>query len=156
MNKEIIVAHNKKIELHNVIRKELRNLPKNKLEFEVQQFRSLLQNKSIETYGPLIIRILGSHISGSGNITIDCDIISQSHAYKNIRNLFISEELHICSNCIYAHYSGYKEDLHYLYKKIEVYAYEHDLIETGIEYIVYLNEDVDTIIIDYFKQVEML
>lgn len=152
MNKEILIKPNKKLVLKNVIKKELKNIPIEQLDKEIQKFQTMVLSKNTQPFGPLIIRNSGTHISENG-VTVDTDIIVQANNYKIMKNQFIIEENHICSNCVYAHYDDNSDNIQHVYNKIDLYFYENDLSESGITYTLYLSNEPSRTVIDIFKQV---
>ena len=75
---KIKIQTHKKLRLVNVLAKELRGLPLEKLDEEIQKFTNFLEVSKIQTKGPLITKTIGTQISEAGEISLDYDIYIQT------------------------------------------------------------------------------
>lgn len=156
MNKKINILENKKLVLKSVIKKSLNKLPSDQIDKEVQKFQNVLLSHNLSIFGPLVICNKGSHISETGSVTVDIDIIVQAREYKKMKALFDIEETHICSGCILAQFEGDAENIQFAYSKLDVFIYENNLVSTGLIYTLYKNSSVKHTCLDIFKKVENL
>lgn len=156
MSKTINILQNKKLVLKNVIRKRCNHLPNNSIDEEVKKFQNTLLAHNPSAFGPLIICNRGSHVSESGEISVDIDILVQAREYKKMKDIFDIEESIECKNCIVAQYEDDAEHIPMVFSKLDVFIYENDLIPTGIMYTLYKDSSSHHTALDIFKQVESI
>ena len=147
------VKENKKLVLKNVLKKELRNIAMEELNKEIEDFGNMLQLLHVQVFGPLIIKNAGMQIHEDGIISLDYDLIVQAHDYQQYKDKYVTQEKIVAENCIYVRFEGASEEINYAYAKLDLYIYENDLIATGEDYTIHINNHPDYSVVDIFRVV---
>ncbi len=146
------VIENKTLNLKNTLIMKCRGKDINKQENEQQKFFQFIEKKQIETFGPLIVRRLGTKIHDE-IITQDYDLIiqtksdinnfefSEPYSYENIINI---------NNCLYYRYSGITEEIDYAKRITDMYVWENDLSTSSDYYEFYVKTEDTDVIYDIF------
>lgn len=146
----------KKLVLKNVLKRELKNIHTENLDVEVEKFALLLEKLNVQTFGPFVMKTGGIHISEEGLITMDYDLLTQAHDYKQYKNAFDVSEKFEVPNCVYVKFEGNPEELHYAHSKLDLHFYENELESTGEVYSVIIEETQHYTVVDIFKPVKQL
>jgi hypothetical protein len=147
------IKENKRLVLKNVIIKELRNITLKELDAEINKFTNYLQVMHVQSFGPIVLKSIGTKIHESGNVTFDYDVIVQAHNNMNYKNQFKVEKEHTCDHCAYVRFEGKQEDMQYAHSKLDLHFYENDLETNGIFYTVHVSNNPEHMVIDIFKPV---
>ena len=152
---KIKIQTHKKLRLVNVLAKELRGLPLEKLDEEIQKFTNFLDVTKIQTKGPLITKTIGTQISETGEISLDYDIYIQTVRELNFQGYAFYPEL-VAENCLFAHFEGTQEEFNFVDAKLSLYIWENDLIARGEQYMIHLEQNENWMMTDVFKPVEKM
>ncbi len=147
------VKENKRLTLKNVIINELHNIKLENLDSEIQKFVNYLQVLKIQTFGPLITKLIGTNIHNDGLITCDYDVMVQAHDYHLYKDKFKVTKEYNCDYCIYTRFEGKIENLNYAYTKLDLHIYENDLMTKGEVYSVFLSNTPNHMVVDLFRPV---
>lgn len=150
------VLENKKLVLKNVISYELRDIPLEELESEINKFLTKLDVLSVQTFGPLVTKNFGTNISDTGKLTTSYDIMIQAHNYNQFKGIYKVYDRLTAEYCIYVRFSDHPQYSSYAHNKLDLYFYENDLISSNITYSVIVNESADHLTMDLFVPVKML
>ena len=63
------------------------------------------------------------------------------------------KETYKTGKCLYTHFDGVVDDFHFAQNKLALYAWENEILTTGEEYIVYIENDGFHLIADIFRPV---
>lgn len=152
---KIKIQEHKRLRLVNVLAKELRGVSLENLNEAIQKFVNFLEVSTIQTRGPLITKTIGTKISDTGEITVDYDIYIQTVRELAYSGYVFHQEI-VAENCLYAHFDGAQEDFNYVDAKMSLYIWENDLIATGEQYTVLLEDTGSLMIADVFKPLEKM
>jgi hypothetical protein len=152
MNK-MKIKENKKLVLKQVLIKQLKNIPLDQIDDEVNKFTNQIQLLKVQTFGPLITKTTGTNFHEDGTITMDYELMVQAHDYKQYKKTFHTSERFECSNCVYLRYEGKPENIHFATSKLDLYFFENELVSDGSIINVHVSESPDGIVIDIFKPV---
>lgn len=147
------VKENKKLVLKNVMKKELKNIAIENLDKHINEFGNMLQLLHVQVFGPLIIKNVGTKIHEDGNLSFDYDLIVQAHDYLQYKDKYVTQDRLVAENCIYVRFEGPMEELNYAYSKLDLHIYENDLMATGEDYIIHVNDNPEHGVVDIFKVV---
>ncbi|WP_445487618.1 AraC family transcriptional regulator [Niallia sp. 03133] len=147
------VKENKKLVLKNVIINELRSIQIEKLDAEIQKFINLTQILHMQTFGPLITKLVGTNLHDDGSLTFDYDLIVQAHNYHLHKEQFKVKKEYSCRNCIYLRYEGKAEHLNFAHSKLDLHIFENDLLTNGEMYSVFLSNTPEKMVVDIFRPV---
>ena len=108
------------------------------LELEVSKMDNEIRTKGARPVGPLIQ--YSNSKSEDESISMQMCFMLQADKYVNhLTPPYTMEPVILVTDCIYIRFIGLEEDIHYAYQKIEVYAYEREIILTGDSYTIFLD-----------------
>ncbi|MGL5041870.1 MAG: AraC family transcriptional regulator [Culicoidibacterales bacterium] len=149
------VLEHKKLKLSNVIIKELKYVDLEDIDQEITKFINQLEVRGIQTQGPLITHNIGTVITEVGELKVDYEIMVQlPKALAGVFDYTFKKEV-VIANCLYIKYQGAIENMQYAQAKLDLHMYEHDLIDTGQQYIIHIETAHETIEMDIFKPLEV-
>jgi len=151
---KVKILERKKLKLVNVLTKELRNIQLEQLDDAIKKFANFIDVSQIQTRGPLITKLNGTKISDIGEMTLDYDIMVQLVRKIELKG-FVFYNTVVEPHCLYMHYEGVEEEFVYAQSKMNVHIWENDLIETGKEYNIYVENEDNKVTIDVFKPMEI-
>lgn len=151
MSKEIFVDNNRVLKLKNILEYtiNLSNITEeDDLNKKIKTFDDYIKNHNLSSFGPLIVRT--SIVSGD-NPKVLMKVIKQIRDVNHKTNIpyQVLSELKT-PNCVYSHFEGNQNDISIAQSKMQVYAYEHDLVLDTICYLVYLSQQDDEVKVDTF------
>lgn len=150
---KLVIHENKRLSLKKVIIHELRNIELENLEIEIEKFINYIQILKIQSYGPLITKLIGTNIHDDETLTFDYDLMVQAHDYHLLKGKFKIKEEYSCNDCIYTRFEGKSEYLSYAHSKIDLHLYENELETNGVVYTIFLSDTPDKMVVDIFKPV---
>lgn len=150
------VLENKKLVLKNVLVHELRDIPIDTLEDEINRFTNKLDILKVQTFGPLITKNFGTNISNEGQFTTSCDLMVQAHDYIQFKNIYQTYERLTAEYCVYVRFSDHPQYINFAHDKINLHFYENDLISSDITYSIIIEEREEHLIMDLFVPVKTL
>lgn len=151
MSKEILVDSNRFLKLKNVLELTI-DLSKlndeNNINKKIKMFDDYIKNHNLNSYGPLVI---STNIIGGDSPKILMKLVRQikNIEHKTISPYEIKNEFKT-ENCVYSHFEGNENDVNIAQLKMQVYAYEHDLVLDTICYLVYILQKDDFVKVDTF------
>lgn len=147
MSRKIIIEENKILKLKNVLIRKFKidNEPFEKM---IHMFESYLKMHKIERFGPLIIK---THVEGTitPELVISAIIQVKDSNIKLISPYTFIEELKI-GPCLFARFDGEETYANIAQSKMQVYAYENNLILGTESYSVYKEKNEKNTCIDTF------
>ena len=167
MKEKMIVYSNKSLRLDNVLIKQVINTlelqrdlkektNEDTIELIVTQMENQIKSKGANTIGP-IIQYSGPEFSNE-EMGLRISLMLQADRYiHNVDPGFRMEPVIKKNNCMYVRFEGSEEDLQIAYKKIQVEAYENDIILSGNSYTVFVDDDEnddESIMADIFMEKE--
>lgn len=147
--KKLEIVENKTLKLLNVFSKKLENIAVEKIDNEIQKFINFVDVSKFQVRGPLITKDNGTKISEAGEITLDYDVMVQTINKVTAPNFEFYPELKV-PGCLYVHFEGLQEEFQYAQSKLDLYIWENDLIATGEQYVIHLQELPEHFIADVF------
>lgn len=122
------------------------------LELEIQKMENEIRVKGASAVGPLI-QYSGTD-SECEDLQMRISLMIQADRFINKINYpYKMESVIQLKNCYYTRFIGLEEDINYAYQKIEVVAYEDDVVLKGNSYTIFLESNVDgTITADIFME----
>lgn len=147
MNKEIIIEENKILKLKNVLMREFK-LDEEPLNKKLYMFESYLKMHKIETFGPLIIK---THIEGTDKPDLLISVLIQTKEENPtiIRPYSFTSEVKV-GPCLFSRFIGKEENAGIAQSKLQVYAYEKNIVLGSESYSVYKNQTSEYAEIDTF------
>lgn len=154
MSKTITISKNKTLKLMNVLIQEISLEDNDNLNTIVLQMDNYIKSKGALPIGPLIQKTSYS-INDDGEINFKMYLMHQlNKSINNIVSPFLYESVIRVGNCIYAHYEGPYEKLKLASDKINVIAFENEMILANENYTVFVNQKEDEVIADVFVEVK--
>lgn len=147
MNKEILIEENKILKLKNVLMREFK-LDEEPLDKKLYMFESYLKMHKIETFGPLIIK---THIEGTDtpNLIISVLVQTKEENPTIIRPYSFTSEVKV-GPCLFSRFIGEEENAGIAQSKLQVYAYEKNIVLGSESYSVYKTQTAEYSEIDTF------
>lgn len=152
---KIKIQEHKRLRLVNVLAKELRGISLENLNEEIQKFINFIEISNIQTKGPLITKTIGTKVSDTGDISLDYDLYIQTVRELAYQGYVFHKEI-VAENCLYAHFDGLQEEFNFVDAKMSLYIWENDLIATGEQYVVFIEDTGTMLIADVFKPLEKM
>lgn len=142
MSKEIIIEENKVLKLKNVLTKTFiidENFDENTFNIKIKEFNDYILNNKITSFGPMIIK---NQIIGTDEKVIQFKLMIQtkSESLKVVAPYGFEIE-HKTKPCLFSRFNGNHQNQGYANLKMQVYAYENDLILDVESYQVTKNKD---------------
>ncbi len=142
MSKNIYVDSNRTLKLKNVLTYTM-NLSnakeENYLDKRVIDFENYIKNHGLQKVGPFIVQTV---LKGGDEPAILLKFLQQirNEDFKPIAPYEMTEEIKT-GQCLYSHFEGQESDSNIAQSKMQVYAYENDLILDSTSYTVYIQRD---------------
>lgn len=152
---KISIETNKNLKLINVLIRKKKMVKVIDLYKEITKYTNFLSVAKIQTRGPLITRQYNSQMDENGILYSDFDLMVQTtKALKtnSALNTQFQNSLNI-PNCLYSKFKGAIEDIEYVQSKMKIHIWEENLIDSGEEYMVYLENSQGLAEIDLFKPI---
>lgn len=151
-------SNNKTLKLTNVLKCKL-NLEDEdfRLETLVEQMQSYIRVKGAMQIGPLI-QYTKTHLNENGELDVEVVFMLQCNNFIHVvEQPYQAESVLRVPDCMYVRYMGTEEKLKFAYDKINVVAFEEDIVLTGESYTIFVNqnEEENTMIADVFMPKEM-
>lgn len=129
MSKEIIIEENKALKLNNVLTRTFtidENFDECRFNTKIKEFNDYILNNKITSFGPLIIKnqIIGNE---KKKIQIKLMIQTKNESLRVIAPYGFETE-HKTKPCLFSRFNGNQQDQGYANLKMQVYAYENNLI----------------------------
>ena len=147
---KIEIQEGKRLKLVNVVVNSLDQIQPAELDYEINKMLTNINALDIKIKGPLITYFKGTRVSDSGEIFLDYDILLQTEELTEINGYQIKQN-YKTEQCLYTHFSGEAEAFHFAQEKLGIYAWENDVITTGEEYIIYIENDGLYLTADIFR-----
>lgn len=149
---KIEVVENKTLKLGNVLGRkmnieEFKKIPPEKI---ITLLRTHLLSKGAPPRGPLI-----SHNTMQEGNNFISFMMQANKAVKAENPYYFMEEI-IINNCLFTRFKGKEHDVDFAFQKMNIYAYENDILLKTESYSVYLNEkqERNEVIVDIFMPVK--
>lgn len=151
--KEIVITENKTLKLKNCIirsclENELANTGKIKYMFE-----NYLKNKGLKQVGPNIVYSSLKFENDRPEILTSLLVQIDNDSKLVLDKPYIFEREVVVEKCIFAEFKGNIKYLPLAYQKMEVYAYENELVLKGDKYTIYLMEDFSNTVAHVFMPI---
>lgn len=129
MSKDIEIHENKILMLKNVLSKTIivdENFEKKPFELRVKEFQDYILNNSLDGFGPLIIK---NTIIGGEERKVEIVLLRQlrNESVKAIYPYGFIKELKT-PPCLFSRFTGQEANSGFAGLKMQVYAYENDLV----------------------------
>ncbi|MCJ1977080.1 hypothetical protein [Pseudolactococcus paracarnosus] len=147
---KITIQNGKVLKLANVLIKKLYSVTLLELDEAINQMMQFIDVTGIQTCGPLITHVKGTYVTASGEVSVDYDIMIQTIGLTHIAGYDV-KETYKTGKCLYTHFDGVVDDFHFAQNKLALYAWENEILTTGEEYIVYMENDGFHLIADIFR-----
>ncbi len=142
MSKQIIIEENKVLKLKNVLTKTFiidENFDENAFNIKFKEFNDYILNNKIASFGPMIIK---NQIIGTEKKLIQFKLMIQTkNESLKVAAPYGFEIEHKTKPCLFSQFIGNHQDQGYANLKMQVYAYENDLILDVESYQVTKNKD---------------
>lgn len=147
MNREILIEEDKVLKLKNALIREFK-IDDEPLDKKLHMFESYLKMHKIETFGPLIIK---THIEGTETpeLIISALVQVKDDNPKLLSPYKFEKELKI-GPCLFSRFEGKEQFSNISQSKMQVYAYENNIILGTESYSVYKEQTEDNSVIDTF------
>lgn len=148
MSREILIEENKVLKLKNVLSRTLSFEDGELLDKKLHMFQNYLKNNKLESFGPLIIN---TYIEGD----IEPKLIIKAMIQLKIENpkllppYVFEKELKV-GPCLFSRFEGKEQFSNISQSKMQVYAYENNIILGTESYSVYKEQTEDNSVIDTF------
>lgn len=151
--KKLQFHENKVLKLTNVLEYKIL-LDADKLDFNiaVEQMQSYIRTKGIMQIGPLI-QYTRTCINSDNELEVELVLMLQcSDFIHNVEAPFSMKDVIRVPNALYCRYTGPDSCLKFAYDKINLEAFENDIVTENCNYTVFLKNDIhdDVIIADVF------
>ena len=149
MSKEILVEENKVLKLKNVFIKTMiidEEFTKVPFEKRIKDFEDYVRNNDYLPFGPLIIR---NSIIGTEEAKIQLKLMIQLKKEINVIPPYEFIKELKTKPCLFSRFIGEEKDSGLAGSKMQVYAYEHDLVLDVESYSITKKED-SHIVMDTF------
>ena len=136
----------KYLQLKNVIYEDYQAVNEKNISLNIAKFINLLNKSQIKTYGPIILCLeeINEHLN--------LKIMTQAKELDFSNKYFKQYKDFRSKRCIYSRFKGNLQNIKFTNKKMEVFAYEKELMVDGREYIVILEYTDSFVTIDLYKQ----
>ena len=149
---QIILKENRMLSLDNVFMFTKQAVRIDELDAVVLEFQELLQNMKITTYGDIVLKTCGTKMTDTGTVITDCELMAQCvdpHTPDVLQKMNVSP-------CLYVRYQGHPEYIHYVYQKLELFTFEHEIITNGVIYTIVSKQKNDEVICELYQEVGMV
>lgn len=154
IDEKLKVNLNKSLKLTNVIMKTLDKKELEEFVNEVIKLENYIKSKGAKPIGPLI-QYTNGYVNENGVIDIKVNILRQTTNYiHNVESPYRTESLINVKNCLYVRYNGDENKIKYAYDKLNLLAFEEDIILKGDSYTVFVAQNDDNLIADVFMEKE--
>src|SRR5574344_219858 len=146
MSKEIFIDENRILKLKNIIcyTFNLANLKDGEdINSKMNGFQNYLKNHNLLSFEPLVISTV---MIGGDEPKILLKIMSQiKEEYNAIAPYEYIPEFKT-EPCLFAHFEGAESDSQIANSKLQVYAYENEIVLDSVSHLVYLNKSEDNFV----------
>lgn len=152
MNK-LITNKQKTLKLSNVLIMRCR-LQEDDFDISIEQMQSFIRTKGAVQIGPLI-QYMNSYINEAGEMEIDIRLMLQCNNHiHSVEQPYTMESMIRIPNCMYCRYIGPEDKLSFAYQKIQLEAFENDILLKGDSYTIFVDRDEEneTITADVFME----
>lgn len=124
------------------------------MEVQLEKMQNYIKTKGASQIGPLI-QHLSPRIDEQGQVEVEITFLLQcNHDIQNVEKPYFMEHILRIPNCMYCRYTGPETALKFAYDKINLYAFENDILLKGDSYTVFVDSDEenDNITADVFME----
>jgi len=147
MSREILIEENKVLSLKKTLIREYK-INEEPLDKKLHMFESYLKMHKIETFGPLIIK---THIKGTDKPKLVISVIIQvKDNNPSLLSPYKFENELIIGPCLFSRFVGEEQYANIAQSKMQVYAYENNIILGTESYSVYKEKSDINSVIDTF------
>lgn len=147
------LSNNKTLKLTNVLKCKINFADEDmRIDTQVEQMQSYIRTKGATQIGPLI-QYTNSYINEAGEMDIEMIFMLQcSNFIHSVEQPYQMEAVLRVPECMYVRYNGAEQTLKLAYDKINVTAFEEDILLNGDSYTIFVaqNEEEGTIVADVF------
>lgn len=152
MNK-ITTNESKTIKLTNVLKYKY-SLYEQNFDFnvEIEKMQSYIKVKDATQVGPLI-QYTRTFMNEAQNFQIEMILMLQCNNYiHSVEEPYSMESIVRVTDCMFCRYTGPEDNLKYAYDKINLEAFENDILLKGESYTIFVshNEEENTMVADVF------
>jgi hypothetical protein len=147
MSREILILENKVLKLKNTLIRKFK-IDDEPLEKKLHMFESYLKIYKIETFGPIILK---THIEGTdlSELVISAIIQVKSDKPKLLSPYKFENEIKV-GPCLFSRFEGKEQYANIAQCKMQVYAYENNIILGTESYSIYKERNEKYSVIDTF------
>ncbi len=147
---------NRILKLSNVLKYKIEWEKDEEIDFKIvlNKMQNYIKAKGTIQIGPFI-SLVNSFVDKEGKTDIETFFMLQCKEYiHKVEYPYIMESLVRIPNCMYCRYIGSESKLKFAYDKIQLEAFEKDILLKGNSYTIFVNsnEDDDTIVADVFME----
>lgn len=144
---------NKTLKLTNVLTYKILLEDENfNLNVAVEQMQTYIRTKGAMPIGPLI-QYSKTEVNEQGELDIEIYLMMQcNHEIHHVDAPYQMECVIRVQHAAYCRYHGMEQDMHFAYDKIQVEAFERDIILGNQNYTIFVdqNEEEETMTVDVF------
>ncbi|MBA4538124.1 hypothetical protein H1Z61_13510 [Bacillus aquiflavi] len=153
---KIAIKHNKKLKLTNVLIRECQKNELNQTDKVLATIDQYVRNQGADMIGPIIF-YNHAHINADGTMEHQQKILVQlNQIITEIDPIYQFKASLEVPNCLFARFCEREENLKFAFSKLELTAFEHDLLLKGDSYTLFLKEPIgnENVVADIFMEVE--
>ncbi|MBS6506802.1 MAG: hypothetical protein KH369_01315 [Paraclostridium bifermentans] len=151
---KITIRENKTLKLRNVLIRELKQDELIHMDKVTYMMENYIKSKGNSIIGPMVT-YSSSLVDDHGNLTVKSKIMIQlRNKINKVENPYKIEEEVRVTNCLFARYNEFEENLQYAYSKLELYAFEKDINLKGDAYTIFVDNKDNKLVADIFMEVQ--
>lgn len=144
----IDICVGKVLSLKKAAEKSVYNVTPSNIDRYLSRFIKEISNNSKNFYGPIIVCFKKHDVNKIMKFMIQC------RNEQNISETLDKVEDYKSKECIYTRFNGKIEELNFVFQKMEVYAYENEILLDGTIFLVFLKNEGTKYTIDVFSQIQ--
>ncbi|MFP3156382.1 hypothetical protein LQZ18_18545 [Lachnospiraceae bacterium ZAX-1] len=148
----IQIGYNKRLRMSNVVERVIEKDEFGEFEKIVEQMEGYIRSKGTVPLGPLI-QYTEANVNENGIVDMAIKLMRQCNSYiHNVELPYKTQSLIRITNCIYCRYIGPEEKINFAYDKINITAFEEDILLKGNAYTIFVGEEDDSMVADIFME----
>lgn len=153
IDKIIEVKENKSLKLHNTLVKKLTLREIREFSKSVEVFQGQIKARKLNIVGPLIVKNESKYESGTivNNVYLILQVDSIPDKVDYLMDF--KSEL-VVKNCLYSRFKGIENYANLSTYKLQVYAYENNILLKGSYYTIFVDKKDTGVVIDTFMETD--
>lgn len=153
MGNQLAVNYSKTLRLNNVLLKEINDEDMENLQVTVEKMESYLKANGAMPIGPLIQ--CSKLEEKDDQLELKIYLLRQANNFlHSVEQPYQMESVIRVKNCMYCHYIGPEGQLNLASAKLSVIAFEEEIKLKGNSYVVFVDQNEDTMVADVFMERE--